>query len=302
MEVVVEDERADADPGRRLRPWPAAAAAATTSQPRGPTSARGRSRLPPRRAPGARSSAAERSGTGTRTGRADRSRAGGGAGHGGLDRSRAGRLTVAMCVITRGAEQRSTGRPGAVWPSRPTTVSATNRAFRTDSSVASTVAANTGDLVVDEEVAPWAKPGANAARGCRWTRRRRCRPNRCRRCCRPGPGRGRRAARPVSWRASSGMSVITSPMQLPPSPRPASACSSSSAAADRPACDAELAAAAEVGEHEHADGAEAVEHPRRRPDAGLELHRDHAGAGADDAFGDRSAGRGGDRLAAVRRP
>ena len=74
-------------------------------------------------------------------------------------------------------------------------------------------------------------------------------------------------------------------MQLPASPRPATSCVVEQPA-DRHAGDAELAEGTEVGEHEDAERAAHVEHTRRRADAGLVFHRDHPGAGADDAFGD----------------
>ena len=73
---------------------------------------------------------------------------------------------------------------------------------------------------------------------------------------RPSPTR--RATR-VSWRASSGMSVHDDPDAAPASLRWHAA--RVEQPADGHARDAELAEPAEVGEHEDAEGPDAVDHP-----------------------------------------
>ena len=158
-------------------------------------------------------------------------------------------------------------------PSRPTTVSATNRALITASSVASTVAVKTS--LIESSTSSWTRADALGEawrRGSSSSTAQKMSPEPWPATLptRASPSPTRRATR-VSWRASSGMSVATTPMQLP-----ASLATGGQLRfvverrADRAAGDAQLAAAAEVGEHQHADRAEAVEHARRRADAGLE--------------------------------
>ena len=173
---------------------------------------------------------------------------------------------------------RSTGRPGAVWPSTPVTVSATNRALVTASSVASTTAVKTSssepspsERRLDRQPGRVARPAVGGRDGAEDVAAAvvgdRADAGRAR--ARPG---GRRAS---SWRASSGMSVSDDAdarcrrsSSVGATSRSAASVSPTGTPPMRSSCEP-----AEVAQQQHADRAEPVEHPRRRADAALVAHR-----------------------------
>ena len=109
--------------------------------------------------------------------------------------SRGGQDVQTVRDAWRSDRTRSTGRPGAVWPSTPVTVSATNRALATDSSVASTTAVKMSFREASPTSSIRPRPARDAAGGWWSRRRRRCRRCRCGRPNRHAPARARRGGR-----------------------------------------------------------------------------------------------------------
>ena len=180
---------------------------------------------------------------------------------------------------------RSTGRPAAVRPSTPVTVSATNNALVTASSVASTTAVKMSFELPRRR----ARSTRRACRGQTIGRRHGAEDVTAAVVGdRPDPGE------PETDPAGDALELTSIERDVRDDDADAGAAGVERAARpvarrraspDGHAPDAQEARAAEVAQQQHADRAGAVD-TRRRADPRLVAHRDHAGPGADDPLGD----------------